>query len=81
MPLTLSIVNQFDEVQDFQFELPVELVPNRIQPRRMGSLYEPAKYPANGTVLPTIDRHLEKDHTARLQKDENRMVREGTEGN
>jgi hypothetical protein len=59
--------------------LPVERVPNRIQPRRMGSLYEPAKYPANGTVLPTIDRHLEKHHTARLQKDENPTVQEGTE--
>jgi len=59
--------------------LPVERVPNRIQPRRMGSLYEAAKYPANATVLPTIDRHPEKHHTARLQKDENQTVQEGTE--
>lgn len=59
--------------------LRVEGVPNRIQPRRMGSLYEPAKYPANGTVLPTTDRHLEKHHTARLQKDKNQTLREGPE--
>lgn len=59
--------------------LPVERVPNRIQPRRMGSLYEPAKYPAKGTVLPTVDRHLEKHHTARLPKDGNQTVQEGTE--
>jgi hypothetical protein len=53
LPLSLSIVNQFDEVQLFSFDVPVERIPRRIQPRtsRGTGLFEPISEPAQATVL------------------------------
>jgi hypothetical protein len=48
IPLTLSMGNQFDEVEAFSFALPVEHVSIQPRPRRSGSLFEPAG--AQGTA-------------------------------
>jgi hypothetical protein len=44
MPLCLSIVNQFDDVQESKFAIQVERIPSRIQPRaeRRCTLYDNA---------------------------------------
>jgi hypothetical protein len=57
VPLAVSIVNQFDDVCTFPFELPVEQVSIHRRPRRSGSLFEPAGGTGNGSVLPAAD-HL-----------------------
>ena len=56
-PLTVSIVNQFDDIHAFQFELSVAHVSIQPWPRRSGSLYEPAKCIENGSVPPATN-HL-----------------------
>ena len=43
MPLVLSIVNQFSDVQEFPFELTVEHFAMRIQPRPRRGLFERQK--------------------------------------
>jgi hypothetical protein len=58
MPLIVSIVNQFDDVYSFPFELPVEHVSLQPRPRRSGSLFGPAGRPADGSVPPAADQHL-----------------------
>jgi hypothetical protein len=58
MPLIVSIVNQFDDVYSFPFELPVEHVSLQPRPRRSGSIFGPAGRPADGSVPPAADQHL-----------------------
>jgi len=58
MPLIVSIVNQFDDVYSFPFELPVEHVSLQPRPRRSGSLFGPAGRPADGSVPPATDQHV-----------------------
>jgi hypothetical protein len=52
MPLTVSIVNQFDDVHPFSFELPVEHVSIPSRPRRSESLFEPAGRTGSGPLVP-----------------------------
>jgi hypothetical protein len=59
-PLTVSIVNQFDDSRAFQFEVPVAHVSIQPRPRRSGSLFEPAKCIENGSV-PTATNHLARE--------------------
>jgi hypothetical protein len=52
MPLTVSIVNQFDDVHPFSFELPVEHVSTPSRPRRSESLFEPAGRSGSRPLVP-----------------------------
>ena len=58
MPLCLSIVNQFDDVHKFKFEIQVERIPARIQPRaeRRSTLYDGADgSPGPGSPVDATD--------------------------
>ena len=54
IPLSLSIINQFDDVYSFRFMSPVEHVARRIQPRPTctGTVFEAVEGPGDGSVLP-----------------------------
>jgi hypothetical protein len=56
IPLTLSMGNQFDELEAFSFALPVEHVSRQPRPRRSGSLFGPPGRAAKAPVPPGVDR-------------------------
>jgi hypothetical protein len=73
LPFSLSIMNQFGDVRDFAFALPVERIasPIRARPGRTGGLFELKEAPANGAVLHAPEVLVKKQRSASVKEQAN----------